>query len=478
MAIVRTTILWYDNAIVGYFALVMTIYLSLMLISAAQLARATAAGREHMPEVSSGHGAYPSIALILTAYNEETSIADSVRSLLGLRYDDFEILVVNDGSVDHTMEQLTREFHLRRIRAAYCATLPAKPVRGVYISDSYPRLTVIEKDNGGKADALNAGINLTQSTLICSLDADSVLEPDSIRRLAQPVIDDPRRVVGVGGLIRIVNDVQVERGSVMAVRLPRRPLPVFQTIEYLRAFLGGRVGWSALNSLLIISGAFGLYRRDVVVDVGGFRSGSMAEDAELVARTHHSLGARSTDYRMVFVPDPICWTETPESLRVLRRQRRRWHQGLAETLLAHHEMLFRPRYGFPGMLGYPYFLFIELLAPVIEASGYVILPLALVLGILNWQVAALLIGVALIYGLTLSIGAIVLEELSGSRYTHWNEVLRLCAFSLLENVGYRQLTLLWRLEGLLDLLRHRSTWGTMERRGLGVATAQPHSAAV
>jgi len=464
-----TALVYYNVAVLLYFALATCAYLTLLITSAGEVMRQARDARHADYDLLLTSPLTPAVAIIAPAYNEGAGIAQSVRSLLALRYPNHEVIVVNDGSTDDTLDVLRREFALRRIDALYHPALPTRPVRGVYVSALEPTLTVVDKENGGKADALNCGVNVARAPLFSSIDADSLLEPDALLRLVKPFVDEPDRVVAAGGIVRIANDLAVERGSVTAVQLPRRPLPMFQVVEYLRAFLAGRAGWSALNSLLIISGAFALFRRDLVLAVGGYTVGCLGEDAELVTRLHRHLRERRRPYKMVFLSDPVCWTEAPESLRVLRRQRRRWHRGLAETLSRHRGMFLRPRYGSVGSLAYPYFLAVELLAPVVEATGYLTLPLAWRLGALDPRVALLLLALAIVYGLVLSLGALAIEEYRHHRYPTWRDLLRLCAYGVAENVGYHQLTVLWRLEGLLDLLRHSPTWGTMERRGLGAS---------
>ncbi len=462
-----TLLAWYNAAVLAYFAVAVLIYFILLATSAHEVIRQGRAARHADLDELLVSPLTPAIAIIAPAYNEGAGIAQSVRSLLALRYPNHEVIVVNDGSCDDTLDILKREFALRPIDALYHASVPCRPVRGVYISPLEPALTVVDKENGGKADALNCGLNVARASLFCSIDADSLLEPDALLRVVRPFVDDPEGVAAVGGIVRIANDVSVERGSLTTIRLPSRALPMFQVIEYMRAFLAGRAGWSALNSLLIISGAFGLFRRDLVLDVGGYTVGCHGEDAELVTRMHRRLRELRRPYKMVFLSDPVCWTEAPETMRVLRRQRRRWHRGLGETLRLHRDMFLRPRYGSVGSLAYPYFFFIELLSPIVEATGYVTLPLACLLGALDPRMALALLGVALVYGLVLSIGALALEEYRHHRYPSWRDLVRLCAFTLAESFGYRQLTVLWRLEGLLDLLRHNDNWGVMERRGLG-----------
>jgi len=373
---------------------------------------------------------------------------------------------VNDGSTDRTLELLTEEFSLRKSKRLYVPALSTRRVRGIYVSTrlEWSDLIVVDKENGGKADALNAGINVSRNPLYCAIDADSVLERDALLKVAKPFLED-RRVVAAGGIVRVANDCVVERGRLKQARVPRGNLPVFQIVEYLRAFLTGRMGWSKLNSLLIISGAFGLFRKNVVVACGGYSTRTVGEDMELIVRMHRYLLERKRDYRMVFVPDPVCWTEAPSSLRVLGRQRNRWQRGLMETLLRHRDMVLEPRYGRVGLLAMPYFVLYELLAPVVELIGFLLIPVITALGRLNLEMLLTLFLVSLVYGLLLSLGAVLLEEISFHRYPAPRDLLRLMMFAVLENFGYRQLSVWWRIKGMADHLRGVKTWGAMQRVG-------------
>jgi len=470
--IVVTFIRWYNIVMLVYFILVVGLYFVMTFASLLiELRRQRDLPQGSEAEVFSS-SLTPGISLLAPAYNEELNITESVRGLLKLRYPNYEVIVVNDGSRDDTIGVLQREFALRRIDAVYDAVIPTAEVRGVYISPQDPRLTVVDKANGGKADALNCGLNLSNMPLFCSVDADSLLEPDALLQVARPLVECPERVVAVGGAVRIANGATIARGEISDVRFPRRALPAFQVIEYLRAFLAGRTSFSAINCLLIISGAFGLFRRDLALAVGGYRLGTVGEDAELVVRLHRYLRAKKQPYRMIFIARPVCWTEAPESLRILGRQRRRWHRGLAETLWLHKRLAFNPRYGLVGMLGYPYFLLVEFLAPIVETMGYIMVPLALAFGLVDPLFAFLLLALAFICGISFSTGALLIEEIAYHRYSRWSELARMVAFAVLENFGYRQLTVHWRLQGVWDLIRGNHSWGDMSRKGLN--TTAPH----
>jgi cellulose synthase/poly-beta-1,6-N-acetylglucosamine synthase-like glycosyltransferase len=330
-------------------------------------------------------------------------------------------------------------------------------------------LVVVDKINGGKADALNAGLNLAWYPLFCAIDADSILESDALLRLVRPFLEAPGITIAAGGVVRVANGCEVNGGRVRKVRLVRRPLPLIQIVEYLRAFLFGRMGWSSGNSVLVISGAFGLFDKRTAVLAGGYATNTVGEDMELVVRMHRCLHDRNQAYRIGFVPDPICWTEVPERLRVLRRQRTRWQRGLIDTIWRHRKMIGRPRYGSVGMVALPSFAVFEMLSPLIELSGYALLPLMWLLGQLNRSYALGFLTLSLLYSVLVSVLAVLLEDLVFRRYPKFPDLLLLLAAAILENLGYRQLTVWWRVRAYWEFWRGDLSWGAMERRGMRAA---------
>jgi cellulose synthase/poly-beta-1,6-N-acetylglucosamine synthase-like glycosyltransferase len=406
----------------------------------------------------------PPISILVPAFNEEAGIIDSVRSLLALEYPSFEIVVVSDGSSDATVPRLIEAFDLQEAARPTPPFVPHERVTAVYEPKGLLKLLVLDKENGGKADALNAGMNFSNYPLVCAIDADSVLEQDALVKAALPFLDDPVATVATGGLVRVANGCRIEHGRVMEAGLPRKALPMFQVVEYLRAFFGARTGWSAVNGLLIVSGAFGLFRKGAVVAAGGWNTETVGEDMELVVRLHRTMRDQHRPCRIVYVPDPVCWTEAPESARVLRRQRRRWQRGSAETILMHPGMMGNPRYRAAGMLAMPALLFFELLGPVIELSGYAVSVFGFATGYIDLNVFLLFLSVSVLYGLILSFGAIAIEDASFGRHPGWDQLSRIMLFAILENFGYRQLGHLWRIEGFWQLIR-RGEWGAMERTG-------------
>ncbi len=405
------------------------------------------------------------ITLIVPAFNEEKTIVDTVKSLQMLNYPEFEIIVVNDGSLDGTLERLLKGFELRRVDRVFKRSLLTNPVRGIYASPLTPNLTVVDKERGGKPDALNCGINLSRYPLFCSMDADSVIEDDALLKAVKPFMEFPEETVAVGGIVRCVNGCTVTDGRVTTIALPRRALPIFQVVEYLRAFLSGRLGWSALRALLLISGAFGVYRKSAVVEAGGYDKHTDTEDLELVLALHHLHRSKGKPYRIVFVPDPVCWTEVPTTWRVLRRQRNRWHRGMLQSMWRHRRMFLNPRYGIMGLVVFPYFLLFEALGPFIEVLGYLSVALAWAIGILNTKFFLMFFAVAVLFGVFLSVSAILLEEISFRRYPGWQDLFKLVLCGVLENFGYRQLLALFKIQAFWEYLRGLRAWGGMQREG-------------
>ena len=414
----------------------------------------------------------PPITILMPARNEEKSICIAVKNLLNLDYPELEMIVINDGSRDSTLELLEREFQLRPVKAVYVADVITAPVRQLYRSAVAPNLLVIDKDSGGsKADAVNAGLNAATSPYICVVDADSVLERDSLLRIMTPVLADPKRVVAVGGIVRVLNGSEIKDGRIGRVRLPRKSIEVLQVIEYLRAFLIGREAWGRKNMLMIISGAFGVFRTDLVRAIKGYRSHAIGEDIDLVTRLHRHLRDQREEYEIQFVPDPVCWTEAPSDLKSLRSQRSRWQKGLLDVLWPQRSMLFRLRYGRVGFVALPYLWVFELFAPVIEVGGILTILLAACTGSLSREflVEFLIFGYA--FATVISIGSVLLEELTYKRYNDWQDVIRLVTYCFVEHFPYRQMQMVWRLQGMWQYLRGDIAWGVLQRGGLQSAVA-------
>jgi cellulose synthase/poly-beta-1,6-N-acetylglucosamine synthase-like glycosyltransferase len=407
----------------------------------------------------------PPIALLVPAYNEELSIVESLHSLLALNYPHFEIVAVNDGSKDNTLSAMIDGFDLKPVTRAYDETVRHRPIRGLYGSQQYPQLLVVDKANGGKSDALNAGINLSRAPLFCAIDADSILESDALLRAVQPFIDQPARTVAVGGTIRIANGCQIANGRVTAIGLPSNLLALFQTVEYLRAFLIARLAWSRLEVLTIVSGAFGLFRREAAVAVGGYSHNTVGEDFELIIKIHRHMRECGEDYAITFVPEPVCWTEAPESLKILGRQRSRWQRGALETFAKHKDMILQRRYGRIGWLGLGHVLIVDVLGPPAEVMGYILIPLLWAIGFLSINYLLAFLALTFVFGVVVSVGSLILEEVGLKRFPRATDLAILALAAIFENFGYRQLANLWRLRGYWQYLRGQEGWGTMTRVG-------------
>jgi cellulose synthase/poly-beta-1,6-N-acetylglucosamine synthase-like glycosyltransferase len=463
LALARLVLVDLSWVILAYFFVVNGFYIMLMLSAAWEL-------RWHAFEVR-GDSRYrllsseiaPQVSMLVPAYNESATVVESLNALLTLSYPSLEVVVVDDGSKDNTLDVLIRAFDLVPIHPIYRRHIPVSPITAVYRSRLYPNLIAASKENGGKADTLNAALTLASGELVCALDADTLIEPDALQRLVRPFIAS-ENVVAAGATIRVANGCSVRAGRVLEDSAPTRLLAGFQAVEYLRAFLFGRVGWNRLGSNLVISGAFGLFLRSALIDAGGYVR-TVGEDMEIIVRLRRRGYELGTANRVEFVPDPVAWTEVPEVVSQLGRQRDRWHRGLTDTLWRHRQLFFNPRYGVLGLVVFPAFVLIEWMAPLVEAVGLVSVVLGLLIGAVNVQFAVLFFLVAYGLGVLMSCLALLLEELSFRRYGGIGQRLKLLGWALLENLGYRQLTVWWRLRGMVGFFRGRTEWGAMQRQG-------------
>ncbi|MEA4997897.1 MAG: glycosyltransferase [Candidatus Limiplasma sp.] len=402
------------------------------------------------------------VSLIVPAYNEEQTVIETVKNLLKLNYPEYEIIVVNDGGTDGTLSLLLEQFSMVPIEQPFKKSVEAMPIRGVYRTPLYANLIVLDKENGGKADALNAGINFARYPVVVSMDADSVLEKEALVRIVTPFLQDST-VVAVGGVVRIANGCVIQDGEIKEIRLPRTALGKLQTVEYLRSFFTGRIGAASMGMLLIISGAFGAFRKDAVVSVGGYTTNCIGEDMELVVKLHRGLRDSGKPYRIDFLPDPICWTQPPENLRDLYKQRKRWQIGLINVLMRHKDMAFNPKYGKAGLLMLPYYWIFEFIGPIFETMGYFVIPLSWWLDIISWKFALLFFLLVVMVGLILSLGAILQESYAMRKFPKMSQVLTLAAYALVDNFGFRQFNTLIRFIGCIKYRSGKNSWGTMKR---------------
>jgi len=404
------------------------------------------------------------ISLLVPAYNEFATIVDSVKNLLSLDFPEYELIVINDGSKDETLQLLIDAFQLLPFQQPYKKSLETKEIKTIYRSAKDVRLIVLDKENGGKADALNAGINVSAYPVVVSIDADSILEKSSLIKIIYSFVSDPT-CIAVGGIVRIGSGCEIVEGQLTEVGLSKNPIVALQTTEYLRAFLTGRIGFDVMGMLLIISGAFGAFSKAAVIEAGGYTRNCVGEDMELVVKLHELMHRKKKKYSVRFLPDPICWTQPPERLSDLKKQRKRWHIGLIDSLLRHKEMLFNPKYGRIGMVCLPYYWIFELIGPVVETVGFLFVPISFFLGIVNlWFMLSFFL-VAVLYGTVLSVGALMLEENTFKKYPNLGQLLRLFFYSLVDNFGYRQINTVYKVEAMFGFRKNKSRWGELKRKG-------------
>jgi cellulose synthase/poly-beta-1,6-N-acetylglucosamine synthase-like glycosyltransferase len=409
----------------------------------------------------------PSVSVLVPAFNEEKTIVDNVQSIYTIHYNNFDVIVINDGSTDETFERLKEAYKLEKIDFAINEEIPTKDVRGVYKSTltTYSNLIIVDKENGGKADALNAGINVSDRDLFMAIDADSILEPEAVLKLVKPFLErTDRRVIAAGGVVRIANSCVIDDGRITDVRVPKNLLARMQVLEYTRSFLMGRMAWAKLDGLIIISGALGMFDRDVVVQSGGYAH-TIGEDMELVVRIRRYMSEHREKYKIEYVPDPLCWTEAPVDIGTFGRQRSRWTRGTIETLTDHSKIFFTPRYGAMGMLGYPFWFIFEWLAPLIEVLGIIYAIVLYCTG--NLSLNFILVTFLFVYAFALfySTWAILFEELTFHRYERKMDVFRLWLAALLEPLILHPISLYFAIKGNIQYALGNRKWGRMERRG-------------
>ena len=408
----------------------------------------------------------PGISIVVPAHNEQSVVLESIQSLLSQRYPLYELVLVDDGSDDATARTVVAAHDLHQVAAMARNSVPYLPLVEMWRSTGDPQITLVRKHNGGRADALNCGVAVARHPYVCITDADSILDPDALAVMVRPFLEDPARVVAVGGTVRVGNSSRIEHGRMIEPRVPRGAVAGFQLIEYLRAFLLGRTGWDRLGSLMIVSGAFGLFRRDLLEQVGGYWTETVGEDLEMTLRLHRQLSDAGCRYRIMYSSDPVCWTEVPSDVVTLGQQRRRWHRGLWESLWRHRGMFLRPRYGVVGMIGLPYMLVFEFLGPVFVVAAWIAFPIGLALGLVDPRLVAAWVLCQAVFGTLVTVAACFFEERAYRYYQGTRELVRMLILAALENICFRQLVDVYRLAGLWDLIRRKRGWGKMRRRGL------------
>lgn len=416
----------------------------------------------------------PTVSILAPAYNEGATIVENVRSLLSLYYNKLELVVINDGSKDDSLQKLIDAYKLEKVDFFVNYSIPTQQVKAVYKTrhPAYNKLVVVDKVNGGKADALNVGINIASHDYIVCIDADCILEHDAILKMVKPFLEEGEaRVIASGGVIRIANSCEVRNGRLTRVYLPENYWARMQALEYIRAFLLGRMAWTRLDGLLLISGAFGAFDKEIAIKCGGYSTETVGEDMELVVRMRRYMHEQDLPYTVTYIPDPLCWTEAPETTNVLSRQRNRWTRGTIETLRSHKKIFLNPRYDLLGVLSYPYWLLFEMLAPLIEFAGFIVFLVLAAMGLINWHMFFAFLLFIISFGYLNSIFAIYMEVTTYNQYRRKREVRKLIIAALTEPFVFHPFVVWAGIRGYFDFLRKRKAWGEMTRKGFTKAAS-------
>lgn len=464
--IIRTV---FESFFLIYAICVFGVYFSLAIVSAIELYKNLKETKITNYDALHSSPFAPTITLLAPAYNESVTIVENIKALQGLYYPSFEIIVINDGSKDNTLEKTIKAFELEKVPYVIDFKIPCNEVLGIYKSKkkSYSNLTVIDKVNGGKADALNSGINIAKGDYFVSIDVDSIIDPHALKKLIKPFFEETdRKVIAAGGVIQIANSCKIEDGQLTEINVPDKFLPRCQVIEYSRSFLMGRLAWSRLDGLLLISGALGIFDKEVVINCGGYFTKTVGEDMELVVRMREYMADIGKKYKVVYISDPLCWTEAPSSLKVLGSQRNRWTRGTIDTILLHKNIFFNRKYGFMGMVSHPYWVFFEWLAPLVEVLGIIYFIVIASLGQPNWPLFFAMLFFVYFFAITFSTYAILFDHLAYNRYNQKKMILKLVLTSWLEPILYHPLIVYWGLRGNYDyFIRKKKAWGNMTRTG-------------
>ncbi len=459
----------FETFILYYAISIFSIYLLLAIISARELRRSIYNAKITNYDAVISSPFAPMITVIAPAYNESLTIVENIKALLALYYPNFEIIVVNDGSKDNTLEKAIEAFDLEKVPYVIDYKIPCKEIAGICKSrkKAFNNLTVINKLNGGKADALNAGINIAKGDYFISIDVDSIIDPYALQKLIKPFLEETdRKVIATGGVIRIANSCKIEGGQLIEINVPDKLLPRCQVIEYDRSFLMGRLAWSRLDGLLVISGALGIFDKEVVIACGGYYTKTVGEDMELVVRMRKYMAEKKEKYKVVYIPDPLCWTEAPSSLKVLGRQRNRWTRGTIDTLFLHRNVFFNPKYGIMGMVSHPYWVFFEWLAPFIEILGILYFLAIAFFGEPNWPFFYVMLFFVYFFSITFSTYAILFDHLAYHRYKKKRMIIKLILTAWVEPILFHPLIVYWAIRGNFDfLIRKKKSWGNMTRVG-------------
>lgn len=459
-------IILFNEVVLIYFLLIAAIYIFLTVLALFKITASRKSFENIDYEKIFRLGNHIPVSILIPAYNEASGIVQSIKSLLSLEYPEYQLIVINDGSDDNTLDIIIKNFGFKKVFFIPYYSIKCEKIKGVYLSSKFPNMVLVDKENGGKADAQNAGINIAKHPLITIIDADSILERDCLLKITRPFMQN-KNVVGVGGTIRIANGCTIRNGFIEKIGLSKSWFARIQVVEYLRSFLFGRTGWDVINGTMIISGAFGCFTRKALVKVGGYKSGSLGEDMELVLRMHKKLRKDNPKTRISFISDPVCWTETPETYKVLKSQRVRWQKGTLENVLKYKWMFLNFKYGVFGLFAFPYYVLFETIGPFVEFVGYFVFIISVILNIVVFKFVIAFLCAAILYGTVLSTMSVILEELSFRKYPRTKELLILVLTGFLENFGYRQLNTFWRVIGMIEYIFGKKSWGKMEKKGFG-----------
>ncbi|MBG6236402.1 cellulose synthase/poly-beta-1,6-N-acetylglucosamine synthase-like glycosyltransferase [Pedobacter sp. CAN_A7] len=411
----------------------------------------------------------PGITVIAPAFNEAKTIIDNVYSLLSLNYPKFEVVIVNDGSSDHTLEKMVLEFDLVKTDYAYHEHIKTSIIRGIYrsLNPAFFNLLVVDKVNRkSKADASNAGINVSSYPYFLATDVDCVLHKDTLLKLIKPIIDDKNKVIATGAAIRLANSCDIENGFLIKAKVPQKILPLFQELEYIRSFLIGRMALSKIHGLTLVSGALGMFDKDIAIKAGAYDPLSLGEDMELVTRMRIYMHDINTKYKVKYIPESLCWTEAPATLKVYSQQRTRWAGGLAQNLWRHKRIMFNVKYGVFGMISFPYLFFSEWLAPIIELLGIMFYIYCIITGRVNWEYALILLVYVYSFCVTMSIFSVLWDEIIFRQYSSKWAIVQLCLTAFLEPIFYHPLVITFALKGVIySLTGIQLSWGNMKREG-------------
>jgi len=470
MEFIKETVLFiFEQGIFYYGAFIMISYLLLVIFSIIEIQKYRRKNSFIHNDTLLGSPYTPGISIVAPAFNEGEIIRTGVHTLLSLNYPKFEVIVINDGSTDDSLQQLIDEYELVAVDYAYHEEIVTQPVKKIYKSTNpvYAKLMVIDKENGkSKADASNAGINAASYPLFLCTDIDCILHKDTLLKMVKPFVEEKTRVIATGGVIRISNSCEVENGFMKKVKVPKRFLPLFQELEYIRAFLLGRMAWSKINGLMLVSGGIGLFDKEIVLKAGGYSHNSFGEDLELVTRMRVYMEDNKQKYLVKYIPESICWTEVPSTLDIFSRQRTRWAKGLAQTLWFHKKVFLNPKYKIFGLISFPYWVFFEWLAPLLEIGGIAFYIYLIFTGQITWIYALLLLLFIYSFSVMITIISVLWDEMTGMKYEKKSEVAKLCLAALAEPFVYHPLVLFFSLRGNWFFLTGRKLhWGEMTRIG-------------